>query len=245
MFKQYFTNNGKDVIFNGEYLEIFIPEYYFESNKYASVYGNIIKSFGIINGKIYKGSKVIEQSLINIPTMINLHVNDVEKRNDIAYNDPNILPYDYRVLKFYKNDKVFNPTIELKSDYAQAFLYMLCNGKLNPNVPYDKLLEVWINNFLYTSVNLGIPISVMSIIINGLYRYRDNPDLKFSEALNTNPKLSMYRYHRANIREVCSKDSVFSALTFEDMDSMLTSSLNMSNYDKKQSVSPIEKIVKM
>ena len=48
MFKQYFTNNGKDVIFNGDYLEMFIPEYYFESNKYASVYGNIIKSFGII-----------------------------------------------------------------------------------------------------------------------------------------------------------------------------------------------------
>ena len=56
--------------------------------------------------------------------------------------------------------------------------------------------------------------------------------------------VSDYGYATASIRQICQYNSTFTALTYEDMDSMITSSLNRSRENKKETVSPVEQIIK-
>ena len=52
-------------------------------------------------------------------------------------------------------------------------------------------------------------------------------------------------YLPSNVREICARNSTFAALTFEDFDAMLTASVNINNYKRAETVSPIEKIIKI
>ena len=49
----------------------------------------------------------------------------------------------------------------------------------------------------------------------------------------------------ASIRSVCQYASTFSAITFEDMDSMITASVNRLRDKKEESESPVENLFKM
>ena len=120
----------------------------------------------------------------------------------------------------------------------------MCAGKIK-NIPYDKLLDVWQKNLELNDVNLGVPSSILELIISEIYRNPKNPNEKFSKYINENPKAHKMFYRASNIREICSRNSTFAALTFEDFDTMVTASLNMNKYNKKQVESPIEKVLKM
>ena len=49
----------------------------------------------------------------------------------------------------------------------------------------------------------------------------------------------------ASIRQICQYTSTFTAVTFEDLDSMVTTSLNRERENIPETESPIEKIIKM
>ena len=57
--------------------------------------------------------------------------------------------------------------------------------------------------------------------------------------------VSDYDYKMASIRQICQYSSTFTALTFEDFDSMVTTSLNRTAEHKSEQESPLEKIIKM
>ena len=55
----------------------------------------------------------------------------------------------------------------------------------------------------------------------------------------------MVAYRFANARELCGVDSVFSGLSFEDMNSMLDYAINTTNTGREQNESPLEQIIKL
>jgi hypothetical protein len=56
--------------------------------------------------------------------------------------------------------------------------------------------------------------------------------------------VSPYDYSMANIRKICQYGSTFTAMTFEDINSMITVSVNRTREKKNEMESPIEKIIK-
>ena len=57
-------------------------------------------------------------------------------------------------------------------------------------------------------------------------------------------KAGEYDYATASIRQTCQYNSTFTALTYEDMDSMITASLNRSRNHTQETISPVEQIIK-
>ena len=78
-----------------------------------------------------------------------------------------------------------------------------------------------------------------------MYRNPEKYEEKFSKYLATHPNASMYDYVMVNIRQVSQYNSTFTAVTFEDMDSMITTSLNRSRENKDETISPVEQVIKM
>jgi hypothetical protein len=181
------------------------------------------------------------KNTLNLPTTIILHFSDIYKATVNLYDDE---PISYRVLKYYNNDIVMSNVVQKDSTNAEVFFGLMSSGKIK-NIPYDKLLQIWQKNLDLNGVNLGVPSSILELIMAEIYRNPKNPNEKFSKFINNNPNASKTDYRASNIREICSRNSTFTALTFEDFDTMMTASLNMNKYNKKQVESPIEKVIKM
>jgi hypothetical protein len=66
---------------------------------------------------------------------------------------------------------------------------------------------------------------------------------KFSRIAG-NEGVSDYSYFPASVRQVCQYNSTFTAVTFEDIDSMITSSLNKAREKTPENTSPVEQVIK-
>lgn len=244
MLKNFLESDGDHIIFTGEYMEAYIPEYYFDS-KHAEDYGITIQVFGIFNVRTFAKDKPGELETFNIPSLIHIHPAEVEKKELqlIPGDDDEVLAY--RVAKFYKGNKVMTNSIPQDSSNVELFINLLFRGNIPPTIPYDQIIKIWLKNLDLNNVKLGVTSTIMEIIVTEIYRNKNKPEETFSKVIGNNPKTSPYAYRTANIREICARNSTFAALTFEDVDAMLTSALNINKYDRQESESPIEKIIKM
>lgn len=228
--------------FTGEELRLYIPEYYFDKG-IAEELGGRLTTLGLLNAHVVKNGKVGELETMNLPTQINIYPSEVEKETLSLLKDQE--PEVYRVAKFYRGDSLTDTFIVKDSTNVEKFLKLLTGGKIPPTVPYGKVIEVWHKNLEINGIKLGVSSTVMETIIRETYRDKKVPELTFGEVAGKDLNKSEYDYKAVNIREVCSRNSTFAGLTFENMDQMITSSLNITRYKKKQSLSPIEKIIKM
>lgn len=239
-----FLKEDKGYIVSTAYLiEIYIPEKYFDL-KLAESIGTNIETVGLLNIRVFdEKEKMLVDEILNLPTNISI------SPTNIVTKDINMLgnEYDeiqrYKVAQFFKGDKIMPVTIPQNSAAVSSFLNMVLSKKISKSVSYDKLLEVWLKNLDLNGLSLNVPPVVMEFVLAEMNRGPDGD--KFSKSVAKNPKISRHAYTPANITEVCARNSTFAAITYRDMDAMITASLNMKNYNKKQVESPIEKIIKM
>jgi hypothetical protein len=239
-------DDGENIVFNGSYMEMYIPEFYFENNKLAEDFGNSLRVFGLFNVRTFDDkNRPMKLETFNIPTMIYVHPSEIEKRaiQLIPGDDNEVEPY--RVAKFYKGNVVMQNSVPQDASNVELFLGILTAGKVPKTIPYSQVLQVWQKNLELNGVKLGVTSTILEIIISEVYRNNKKPEENFAKVIGKDPKTSEYAYRTANIREICARNSTFAALTFEDMDQMITSSLNINKYNKQESNSPIEKIIKM
>ena len=67
-----FTKNGANIEFNGEYMEAYIPEYYFNTN-IARMVGDHFAVLGIFNIRTFKdvdGKQPLQLRTVNLPVHI-------------------------------------------------------------------------------------------------------------------------------------------------------------------------------
>lgn len=239
--KALLTKDTEHVIFNGNYMEAYIPEYYFEG-KMGIDKGTSVEVFGLFSVRVFNGDTPGKLKTINAPYMINIYPSEMESA------DLELVPgvvQRYRVCKFYKGSKFMDKNVRQDSANVELFINMLFRGNMPRTTPYGEKNTIWMTNLSENGVNLGVSSPVRELILAEIDRNKNKPEEKFAKVIGSNPKVSEYDYEPANIREICARNSTFAALTFEDMDAMITTSLNISRYNKEESESPIEKIIKM
>ena len=230
-------------------LEIFTPQHYLGS--VSRIDGNKVICMGLVPYKFY--SKVTDKKpskvgILNNPSMTTFYPVDIEQNItdsiwDGIYNYSN--ENTYMKLTFESGSMLMDQFIVKKLDNVTTFSDMLLAGKIDNNIPYHYLSQAWIKNMVMNAVSLNVPVTVVNMVIYELCRSIKNKDIRFASVIGKDPKTSPVAYKFANIRAICASNSVFSALSFEDMNAMLDSSLNMTLQNKEQNVSPVEQIIKM
>lgn len=240
---KYFHSDGLYLVLDWEYCEFFIPQYYYEgASPLVEDLGNTINAFGVFNVGFYTNGKLVETKLLNLPTMIRINQYDSEKR---TIDLPGLGSTPCNVLKFYKGNKVMEDATIEDAANATMMLMMITRGKIPGSVPYTKALDVWRKNQEMNKVHFGVSSLVLEIILAAAYRQKDDLSKKFAYAIGKNPDISPFDYIMASIRQICQYSSTYTAMTFEDMNSMITSSLNKARNKTEEAASPIEKIIKM
>ena len=241
---EYFKDDGSDIILEAEYCEIYIPMDYLDNNRFAEDLGTIIRTFGVFELRFFDANgNPSEMKVLNIPTSIDLNVYDSDYINmETSNNDDS---YKVKVLKYHKGEKVMRNNVIENSDNCFKFITLLIAGKLPNIIPYNKVLEVWYKNMNINSASLGVPSVVLEILLAAIYRKKGDLSTRFAEVVGKNLDVSLNDYQTASIRKICQYTSTFTGLTFEDIDVMVTTSLNRSRTGQAERESPMEMLLKL
>lgn len=243
---EYFKSDGKNIILEAEYAEFYLPVDYLagkNGNGFAEDLGRHIHCLGIMNVGFFKNGELQEMKILNAPTWIDLNVYDSEVQN-VKLPDRDDL-VQCKVIKYFKGNAIMDARVIMDSINAQIYLQFVVSGKIPESVPYSKAMEVWNNNLLMNDVNLGVPSVILELILSLSYRDKNDLSKRYSEIVGKDPSVGDFAYKMVNIRTICQYASTFTSVTFEDMDAMLTSSINRTKKGGAEVSSPIEKLFKM
>lgn len=236
-----FKIQGDNIHLDVQYCEFYIPMYYFDTtSRFAEDLNDRIQTLGVFNVGVFSNGKLSKMETLNLPTMITIFVHDSEVR-EIEMSNGEITPC--KVIKYLKDSKVMPSRIIEDDSNAEKFLQLITSGKLPSIIPYSKLLKVWRKNQKLTGVHFGVSSLYNELVLAVHCRNPKNMPEKFSKVASDSG-IGEYDYKLASTRQICQYNSTFTALTFEDIDSMITTSLNKSRNREKERPSPVEQIIK-
>lgn len=242
---KFFKIDGDTLLFTGEYMEMYIPKYYFDK-EWAETVGDNYKVFGLVNIRIFNDAEGKDPNPIrvfNLPVKIMTYPSgDYEVRKmDLGGQEG---PEAVAVLKYYTNDIICDSYMAKVTSTFKDFLQILTGGKVPAFTPYDKIMEIWKRNMDIAGISFDIPDSTYEIVISKIYRSKRNPQKTFGYVLGKDPKHDQLDYTTFTPRQITKTDSVFTGLIFEDMDQMITSGINRTNKELPDKTSPMEEIIK-
>lgn len=238
-----FQNKDGEIIFTGKYMEVYIPYYYFEKGA-MDIIGEHFRTLGILNFRTFAdvdGNKPSKLRAFNIPAEIYTYPSGgyEEKSLDLVGKGED----KYYVLKYYNGDIFSHEKIICSVDIFQTCLNIVLSGKLPPTIPYDGVLELWAGSFDMANVNFDVPDLVKELIIAQVYRDPSDPSKTFGSVVGKNPKTSMYAYEPVSQRQLSASQSTMNGLIFEDWDMMVINGLINTRTNKKETTSPMEKVL--
>lgn len=245
-----FIKKDTKVLVDTPYAEAYIPKDLFgnpeDGNPTAYYLGEGICVTGLFNIRFYNSDKDPRESAklrtFNYPSTITMFPSATE---DLKLQLDKSMDEDtYRVCRFYKGDIIMDTKIQQDSKKCEAFMNLLIRGKLPKGLDYTALYFAWMKNFEINRVDPGVPAVTLQFAISENCRSAQNPKLQFRKIVNEKGvNMSDYKVH--NMVNICSNSSVLNALAFERYGEMLTYSLNMSNQDMKQNLTPLEEVLRM
>lgn len=239
---EYFKDDGSYICLAAPYAEFYVPKYYFDDG-FAEDLGGIIKLFAMLNVGFFVNGELKEMRVLNVPTFTDLFVGDSEERQVKFFHEEGTTLC--KVLKYNAGDKIMNNSVQEDSINAEKFLKLVNSGKLPNLIPYSKTLSVWLKNMELNNVSLGVPYVIYELILSAAYRYKKDPTKKFGQAAAEDPSVGEYDYIMSRIREICRYISTFTGVTFEDIDAMITTSLNRTKNKVGEPYSPVEDLLKL
>lgn len=235
-----FRSDDRYIYLNAPYCEFYVPMSYFDS-KWMVQLSDTIKGLGLFNIGIFENGELKEIRLLNLPTSVEFFVYDTERRTMNFKGEENV---QCLVLKYIKDQKIMESSTIEDSSSSEMYLDIILKGKVPPSIPYTKVLNVWIKNQTLNKVSFGVPSAVLEMILAVCYRDKNNMEQKFSTVIGKDLNVSEWDYKMAKIREICQYASTFSAMTFEDINAMITTSVNRTREKRYEMESPVEKIIK-
>lgn len=241
--RNFFEQRDEKIVFTGEFMEAYIPEFYFTSN-IAYEFGDVMKLYGIfnyVNNPTGTSKDVVETcfvpfSIITKPSSIEKRVIELIKGNGEV---------EYRVFKYYNGDN-FLQTRHMVKDVSnvEVFFKLMNAGKIPNTIPYTKLIEMTNKCLSMNGINIPVPQVTLQAYISEICRDASDKSKPYRIKAGKSAKVDEFAYKPANLREISRVSSTFAAITFEDIDAMITSSIVRTRTGGRESYSPLEKIMK-
>jgi hypothetical protein len=235
------------VFFDGEYMEIYIPKEYFAKG-IAEYHGDKISTLGIFNFVIYTQPKDTknkgELHLLKLPMEIKFEFNSF---HDITTKLQADLDEDeYRVFELNKGSIFIDNVVkEQSAENSKKFIYLLHGGKLPKALKYQDIIDLYHESIGLNRVSLNNPSVIFEMIIAELCRYKSNIEVPFRMMIGKdNAKVTEYDYNNINLKKLPSINSTFNAMTFEDINQSIISSIKKTRNKETENPSPVEKIIK-
>ena len=240
----YFIKKDESLLLNIDYMEAYIPDSLFKKGLNEEL-GDRFSLLGIFNFRVGKGPDKLESKIhtFKFPSMITTSPSSMEEEEfELTEGSGS---QKYKILKYYKGNKVLESLFVIADiGNVEKYINLLINGNLPNTIKYTDLLNLFLQNIIVNKQSLGISALVLSAVISEVYRYKKDLSIPLRKII-AKGKCGELDYFAANARTIAANNGTFSALTFEDQDTMLVTSANKHRYNRKENVSPLEAIIRV
>lgn len=237
-----FRSDDKFIYCDADAMEFLIPKSYFTKSSYAFDEGTYVRVFGLFPVEyVYGGTHTVKT--MNCPFFIKVYkyLTDEEKREI-----PGEGMTDLFILKYIRGQKIMESSVEEDSNDALIFIQKFINsGKIPKTIAYSKAPSVWQKNKEIAGVDFGIRPEVEEAHLALIYRNPKNLGERFANLYGSDLNVGEYDFIEVNNRQIAQYASTFTSMTFEDLDSMITTSLNRTRTKGKEAFTPVEDIIKL
>jgi len=242
-FDKWFKKNSKTNAYtlrDEYYAELWLDNAYYESGV-ATIHSDKVSLFGLFDlyvwgvdddhGNISKAKKIG----FRIPTVVTTYPNKIDKEK----------MKDGIVLEYVGGDDIItNLLVERDTTVARDFLKLILAGKLPDDIPYDKIMDYWLESNAINKVNLGVNILFQDLIVMVVSRDPGNTTRQFRELLRDKPTTSMKDRKLLNIDKITSIMNHFSAFIGADPKAGITATIGAENEGSLKNVSSdIEEVI--
>lgn len=244
MNNKYLIKKDNQILFGATYMEAYIPANMFDKGICQYMGSDKVSIFGLFVFKLANSKGVIDASCklktFKFPSMILSKPSSVEtKMLELAEGKGE---EKYVVLKYFKNDAVmFSSKVLSKIENIEIYINLLMEGHLPNTLSYDDLLPITLKCMAING-GMGVQALLFSVVISNMYRYANDLTIPFRKIIGKG-KAGPLEYKAVNARTVCANDSTFSAIVFEDADTMAIASINRKRYNKNTNPSPVEALI--
>lgn len=240
---KFFITGNDAILVNVPYMEAYIKESFF-SRGINNYMGDMLEVYGLFNFRISLKEGIIDNKselyTFNFPSKMTTRPDSISKMQMSLEKDKE--PESYIVLKYFKGNEIITTTEVVESvQNTEICMNDLMNASLLSTVPYDKIFKTVIKNFKINGP-LGVQAILLTTAISQVCRNPKNLSEPFRKAYGKG-NVSPMDYKMLSARMVASEDSTYAALSFEDPDYMLLSSIIRKRTGKKENYSPLEKII--
>lgn len=233
------------IYFNGGKLEIFIPKSYFK-NDIAEMYGTFIESLAIFVFKFYEHEDDVKCKTfqISLPEKISFKFSESEEFEGEVKRGMEIDKYYKFIL--YSGDEFLNSVNIPKSyKHMEAFVNLHHTTKIPQTTEYHDILNLYLDSMSINGTSLRMPLGVLEMMISELARDSNNAEIPFRKAIGPKgSKVQPLDYKQISIKNLATINSTFTAITSEDMNRSIISSVNKYRNDGLEVETPIEKTIK-
>lgn len=224
--KAIFTGKG-EVIY-------YVPKKYFDK-KVASIIGEKVECLGIFQYCYFdETGKKGKLKWFKFPTIIECIPSSIS--NQVFQLDGTNEETEYRLLHFSEGSELLSSVYTTKSALnVEAFLKMLDSASLAPGIPYEEIYEYMVLNAQYNNFSYKVSHQILGLVISELCRDPDDISKPFRLSKYTDSK----SYKMIGIKNVPKYTSSFTALTSEDPDAAIASTI----INKGTGTSPLERVL--
>jgi len=220
------VRSGNSIVFDGDYLDIYIDSEYFKKGL-AEHQGNYIKTMGLFQFEIKTESQERSGKDGTIHTMKYPNSMEFDYTEHFVFNgklDKDRKNVKYDVFRLTTGNKFFaNVHIEQSAVSVKDFIFMFHSGKMPQFIKYSDIIKLYYDVLNTNKINLKSNSLTYEIIISELCRSKKDIELHYRKSLKNNP--SEYDYVNINLKDIPRINSTFTALTFENIDESIISSV--------------------
>lgn len=219
---------------------IYIPVSYFDDNL-AQLFTSKVSYFG----SVYVSFKEKEDSpeefyFYNLGMQV---VSNFDQLNRTDKKLPNIKETKFQKVTIEKDNFFVESNKWIQSlDDAKAFLDIIEKGKLPNSIPYNEIPAKLKNAFEINGIGLPVPSFVIEMLVSEINRNALNENEPFRLVAGKDGRNT--GYVSAKMKDLTRLNSVFGAISFEDMNKSLKSSVLMSRNKLPQKINPLESVIK-
>lgn len=227
-------------------MEIYIPKTNFEKGM-SSFVGEYLETLGIFNFIVYTEGKESKEKgeLHALKLAFKIKIGYSSFFSTKAKLSDDLDEDSYMVFTLNRGDIfVLNTAQEKSSTNTKDVVSLIHGGNLPKSTPYGDVLSSYVDAMNLNGVNLNSQMCIFEFIIAELCRYKNDLNIPFRMIIGKDPTTSEFDYTSINLKRLPSLNSTFGALTFEDINQSIISSLKKNKNGEEEKESPVEKVMK-
>lgn len=218
---------------------VYIPENYFTS-KAAYWAGDSCVTLGVIFFEFFLTEKSSKKFMMNVP--LKLVIPQFRESFTVVKKFKNEEPKKYVVLSLNKGDFLFKSSRHIQTlDSIIEFLNLFNSGKLPENIPYSQITNIFKTAIQSNGMGLGVPSNLIEVMVAELTRVEKDQTFPFRIQAGRTGKDIGYKF--IGVKAMAAQTSVFSAVSFENINSSIRSSVSKTRTNAEEYRSPIEEIM--